>query len=237
MARHSTSRKTSFLFLATLLSTKVISKPIHGHHHARQVVVTVTAPLVMVTQQAQANGDGQNGNGEVVWKTVEAPGPSPAPDNNNQQQQATERPQENKPEDKPQDQGGDSGQKIKGEDSYKDENFKSQMLATHNYFRKQHDASDLTWNDHLADQSKDWAEGCSFKHSGLPDGGENIAAGYDSVGGTVDGWGLERKQYDFNGGGFNMNTGHFTQLVWKGTSSVGCAVKSCGMYIQVFHWV
>ncbi|EPE30381.1 PR-1-like protein [Glarea lozoyensis ATCC 20868] len=226
------SRKAPILLLATLLSSKVASTPIHHHLHARQVVVTVTAPPVIVTQTPQSNGDGQNGNVVVVWTTVGVP-PAGQPDQHQQQnppQQQENKPEdkpEDKPDDKPQNQDQNSGQKVKGPDSFSDSNFKSQMLATHNYFRKQHSASDLTWNDNLADQSKEWAKGCKFAHSGMPGGGENIAAGYDSVGKVVDGWGLERKSFNFNGGGFDMGTGHFTQVVWKGTSSVGCAAQAC----------
>ena len=47
---------------------------------------------------------------------------------------------------------------------------------------------------------------------------------------AVDGWGDERKFYDFanGGGGFSEQTGHFTQLVWKATTSVGCGRVDCG---------
>ena len=35
--------------------------------------------------------------------------------------------------------------------------------------------------------------------------------------------------YDFNKQGFGMGTGHFTQVVWKGSTELGCGVS--GMYV------
>lgn len=61
-----------------------------------------------------------------------------------------------------------------------------------------------------------------------------MARGYEDVTGAVDAWGDERGLYDFGGGsgggdvtGFTEETGHFTQLVWKETQSVGCGVFAC----------
>ena len=40
---------------------------------------------------------------------------------------------------------------------------------------------------------------------------------------AVDGWYNELSQYDFGSPGFSDATGHFTQLVWQATTSIGCA--------------
>lgn len=44
----------------------------------------------------------------------------------------------------------------------------------------------------------------------------------------VEAWGDERKVYNFDRPtGFSMSTGHFTQLIWKNTNSVGCGRVDC----------
>lgn len=35
------------------------------------------------------------------------------------------------------------------------------------------------------------------------------------------------KQYDWSNPGFQMNSGQFTQLVWKATTKLGCAARFC----------
>jgi hypothetical protein len=37
-------------------------------------------------------------------------------------------------------------------------------------------------------------------------------------------WYNEVKDYNFNNPGFGGSTGHFTQLVWVGTTELGCGV-------------
>ncbi|KAG9237920.1 extracellular SCP domain-containing protein Pry1, partial [Amylocarpus encephaloides] len=108
------------------------------------------------------------------------------------------------------------------------DSFEGKMIADHNHFRAQHGVSDLVWNATLASQSADNANKCVFAHSGQQGAGENIAAGSPlSVATTVNMWALERTQYDFANGGFSSATGHFTQVAWKDTTSVGCAQKTC----------
>jgi hypothetical protein len=40
-------------------------------------------------------------------------------------------------------------------------------------------------------------------------------------------WVKERQLYDWSNPGFNMQTGHFTQVVWADTREVGCGTVSC----------
>lgn len=48
-----------------------------------------------------------------------------------------------------------------------------------------------------------------------------------NVSAAVDAWGLEREQYNWAKPGFSEATGHFTQLVWSNTTSVGCGRTDC----------
>ncbi|KAI6291374.1 hypothetical protein MCOR34_010193 [Pyricularia oryzae] len=120
------------------------------------------------------------------------------------------------------------------EPSYtRSDDFQAAMLTTHNRFRSQHSAPDLEWNDTLADSSASHLDSvatpsrCEFAHSGGPYG-ENLALGYADAAAGVVAWGDERRGYDFGSGEFDDRTGHFTQMVWRDTSDVGCGRKLCG---------
>ncbi|KAH7391735.1 CAP domain-containing protein [Pyrenochaeta sp. MPI-SDFR-AT-0127] len=104
--------------------------------------------------------------------------------------------------------------------------FRDSILNVTNTYRKQHNATRLVWNDTLADYAGEWSGECKFGHSGGPYG-ENLAAGYENASASVIAWGEEREEYNFRGGDFSPGTGHFTQLVWKTTSQVGCSRKEC----------
>lgn len=105
--------------------------------------------------------------------------------------------------------------------------FQSSILNSTNTFRHQHNASFLQWNDTLAKYAADHAEQCNFQHShGLY--GENLAIGYENITSAIDAWGNERSDFHFDSEGFSEQTGHFTQLVWKDTTSTGCGAHDCG---------
>ena len=105
--------------------------------------------------------------------------------------------------------------------------LQTDILNSTNFYRYEHNATALTWNATLASFAQSWANRCQWKHSGGPYG-ENLAAGFANVTDSVDGWGNERAEYNFNTPtGFSEATGHFTQLVWKDTTSTGCAAVNC----------
>ncbi|OBT77832.1 hypothetical protein VF21_03233 [Pseudogymnoascus sp. 05NY08] len=104
--------------------------------------------------------------------------------------------------------------------------FQRAILDTHNFYRKEHNASALAWNRTSAAYAADWAEACEFEHSHGPTG-ENLAAGYPNATSSIDAWGTERTSYDFKKSEFSHETGHFTQVVWKDTTTVGCGRREC----------
>jgi len=107
-----------------------------------------------------------------------------------------------------------------------DSAFQSDMLSATNFYRNEHGVAALTWNATSAKYAANWSSKCNFEHSGGPTG-ENLVAGYPNASASVDAWGLEREHYNWDKPGFSEATGHFTQLVWSNTTSVGCGRTSC----------
>ncbi|KAF8807576.1 PR-1-like protein, partial [Phlegmacium glaucopus] len=109
-------------------------------------------------------------------------------------------------------------------------------LTAHNSVRAQHGAVPLTWSDTMASKAQQWANGCVFQHSGgtLGPYGENIAAGTGSdydIAAAIKSWTDEVSQYNPN----NPDPSHFTQVVWKATTQLGCAVQTCnGIFPAMF---
>lgn len=108
--------------------------------------------------------------------------------------------------------------------------FASQILAEHNAKRALHGVSNLSWDDTLATYAQNYADkyDCSgsLTHSG-GQYGENLALGY-TVTGSVDAWYSEGDSYTY-GSGCSVYD-HFTQVIWKDTTKVGCGYKQCDSY-------
>ncbi len=105
-----------------------------------------------------------------------------------------------------------------------------QWVNAHNTYRAAHNAPPVTCSDELARSAERWASACPSGHSGGIYG-ENIAwATYDMTPkDVVKLWYDEISEYDFANPGFSHETGHFTQVVWKATTRIGCAhVEGCG---------
>jgi uncharacterized protein YkwD len=106
-----------------------------------------------------------------------------------------------------------------------------EILNAHNRYRAEVGIPSLTWSDTLASHAQDWANHLaanrSFEHSQGTGEGENLwkgTSGFYSYTQMVDRWGSE-KQHFVTGSSSNFSgVGHYTQMVWRNTTQVGCAV-------------
>ena len=133
----------------------------------------------------------------------------------------------------------------------------SGVLQSHNKTRAKHHLPPLKWSNKLANYSQQWADNlgagsrCIMKHrSGMPPYGENLywssaivwsngkrKTNPVTIRDVVKAWTDEEKWYDYNSNRCQpgQRCGHYTQVVWRNTSEVGCAVKVCNDKSQT--WV
>ncbi|XP_072016716.1 uncharacterized protein [Amphiura filiformis] len=111
--------------------------------------------------------------------------------------------------------------------------FQKETLEHHNNYRKKHKSPALKMSDELCKSAQDWAEQLAskdqpLKTSGTYGVGENIAMHYSSATTEYSGkqatdqWYIEgASKYDYKKAAFSQDSGHFTQLVWKGSKEFG----------------
>jgi len=137
------------------------------------------------------------------------------------------------------------------------------MLAAHNGYRAAVGSPALGWSDSLQTRAQNWAnhlkaQGCGLSHSGVGEnlfkaGAERRATSKDSSGNWIwedsiqaiddkkvtDSWGSEKQWFDYSNNKCNAPAGkacgHYTQVVWKSTTEVGCGNAVCNDLSQV--WV
>jgi len=110
------------------------------------------------------------------------------------------------------------------------------ILAAHNRVRAQHCVPPLKWSKKLAAYAQQWAnklrdQNCAFNHRQRSPYGENLSM-YGPPGGTsadeiTMGWYNEIKHYSFRRPRFSFQTGHFTQVIWRTTTELGCGRAVC----------
>ena len=105
--------------------------------------------------------------------------------------------------------------------------FGKQALDAHNRYRAAHQAPPLSWSSVLARDAENWAKQIAregrLPHDDCKDG-ENVFMVFGrEIDGSdaVDSWYREVEKYNFNKGGHQSNTGHFTQVVWKESRELG----------------
>lgn len=117
-------------------------------------------------------------------------------------------------------------------------------LAAHNMFRAKHGAKPLTWSNDCAKAASKAAEENRAKnamhhcHCSQYKHGQNIYWGSAGKGQkpeqtAVKAWydEVNKPGYNFDHAGFSHGTGHFTQVVWRGTTQVGMSFDATGCYI------
>ncbi len=116
-----------------------------------------------------------------------------------------------------------------------------ELLAAHNRYRNEVNVPDLTWSDEVAKSAQEWADHLastnSFEHSQNSHYGENLWQGTaNSYSQTqmVNSWGDEKKDFvfgtfpDVSKTGKWSDVGHYTQVVWRNTTQVGCGLATGG---------
>ncbi|KAL6901588.1 CAP domain-containing protein [Trichoderma evansii] len=139
--------------------------------------------------------------------------------------------------------------------------YQTAMLNEHNIHRANHSAPALEWDDQLAGFAQITASTCVFAHDMTEGGGavsygQNLAS-FGSSGdisdqqilsgrrGVTDQWyNDEMENWQFYGqsnppSGLDLDAfGHFTQVVWKGSTKMGCATVQCaaGTVLSLNSW-
>ncbi|NES22861.1 MAG: secretion protein [Symploca sp. SIO3E6] len=114
--------------------------------------------------------------------------------------------------------------------------FQNAALSKHNSYRSTHSSPNMTLSSSLNSSAQEVADNMAstgvFEHSSTKGVGENLFVTYttaSSVDATalanqaVKNWYDEVSDYDYANPGFSAGTGHFTQVVWKNSTQLGCA--------------
>ena len=113
-----------------------------------------------------------------------------------------------------------------------------QWLDSHNKKRQLHQVGPLSWSATIAASAQNYANTCPDSHSNSGYG-ENLAwASYPaSIETVVSWWYSEESNYDYANPGWQPEAGHFTQMVWKGTTEIGCGMARCTSGKWPYVWV
>jgi pathogenesis-related protein 1 len=117
------------------------------------------------------------------------------------------------------------------------------ITAYHNKLRADVGVGPLQWSGDLAGYAQQWAShlaatNCSMAHRTQQKYGENLfqgTAGYYTAVDAAKAWESEKKNYS---GGILTEAnwqpaGHYTQMVWRDTTTLGCGQSTCGQTLIV----
>ncbi|XP_040610820.1 GLIPR1-like protein 1 [Mesocricetus auratus] len=126
-----------------------------------------------------------------------------------------------------------------------DPKFIEECVDSHNEFRSKvkpsaADMNELIWDNELAKVAKSWSIQCKFFHNPCTKKRYACIEGHDFLGENVyvgeiqstpkqiiSSWYNESEHYNFENTTCSKICGHYTQMVWANTLTVGCAVSNC----------
>lgn len=116
--------------------------------------------------------------------------------------------------------------------------LRSNALSKHNSYRATHHSPNMTIDDSVNNTAQSWAEylatNAVLQHSSPSqrnNAGENLYVSYTTAPSIsadtlanegVKKWYDEVSAYNYANPGFSAQTGHFTQVVWKNSTKLGC---------------
>jgi glioma pathogenesis-related protein 2 len=116
--------------------------------------------------------------------------------------------------------------------------LRSNALSQHNVYRAAHRTPALKVDEDLNYTAQLYANYLAakgkFEHSGAPGIGENLFVYHTTAAGVNEGnlakhvvksWYDEVSLYNYETPNFSSQTGHFTQVVWKDSTNVGCGIS------------
>lgn len=129
------------------------------------------------------------------------------------------------------------------------EKFEDEFLRAHNEYRKRHGVPPLELNKKLCKYAEEWSKALSKKgkteHREQNDYGENIFYAWSSdpsftVSGRdpVEKWYSEINNHKFGKEPTDLDSGHFTQVVWEGSKELGVGVtrtKEGQVYVVAYY--
>lgn len=88
----------------------------------------------------------------------------------------------------------------------------------------------MTWDATVAAAAQAWADQCNFSHNAAGYG-QNL---YASAGGgpptptaVLSSWVSEAQNYSYANNTCSGVCGHYTQVVWRNSTLLGCGIKAC----------
>jgi len=113
--------------------------------------------------------------------------------------------------------------------------FIRDVITAHNQYRAKHNAPPLKWSSKAATAAQRWAEQLAkqnkLQHGDHEGMGQNLAymSGKPMTGQEATNmWYNEIKKYDFSDPKFTPGSGHFTQVVWAGSTEIGVGRVTSG---------